>query len=486
MSAILPSLEAARDALNDQPSVVLNHLLDAWRVVRAPAIADVIDLASKVCRVGQESLVGTLEAHRLEWDRVARSQDPADLERLIEALPLRESEKAAERVALLQKWPPNPHMTQAFTEHLHATSYRGTSEGGLFWRRVEELHLAIQDTRIPTRFQPPGLDTSRFLGPRKQWPTPRALTAQEKVVLDEINTRLGARAATASAVEQEGAKLLADVLAAPHDDAPRVVYADWLLERRDPRGEFITLQMERARVEARGGKVSRESAARERRLLSKHWRDWLGDARVWLKQDSCTFERGFLATAVIEKWAGAFDQREWSTCYKLTIGPHVASAGGTFYALVGAAHLNGLRDLNVSAEVLERLATGKSEGAAKLFPEANVVRLQEQLERIESRGRHLPHHLMAALPFPALREFEYASEGLPHPMFGGLAANPIVRDLELFRYKDTSSGAIYQLERDAAGVLKQLRVRDDATEHAKRRRVMVETMCKALDLSLVD
>src|SRR5439155_16650690 len=34
------------------------------------------------------------------------------------------------------------------------------------------------------------------------------------------------------------------VLDAPDDDAPRLMYADWLTERGDPLGEFIRLQIE--------------------------------------------------------------------------------------------------------------------------------------------------------------------------------------------------------------------------------------------------
>ena len=36
--------------------------------------------------------------------------------------------------------------------------------------------------------------------------------------------------------------LLDAVVGAPHEDGPRLVYADWLLQRGDPRGELITLQ----------------------------------------------------------------------------------------------------------------------------------------------------------------------------------------------------------------------------------------------------
>ena len=54
--------------------------------------------------------------------------------------------------------------------------------------------------------------------------------------------------------------------AAPHDAAPRLVYADWLDERGDPRGEFIRVQVAVARMSpgdpGRDTLVSREAALR--------------------------------------------------------------------------------------------------------------------------------------------------------------------------------------------------------------------------------
>ena len=42
----------------------------------------------------------------------------------------------------------------------------------------------------------------------------------------------------------DGNQMMAAILAAPDDDAPRRVYADWLRACGDPRGEFITLQLD--------------------------------------------------------------------------------------------------------------------------------------------------------------------------------------------------------------------------------------------------
>src|SRR5262245_37079412 len=49
-------------------------------------------------------------------------------------------------------------------------------------------------------------------------------------------------------VEEEG--LLQEIVTHPEDDAPRLVYADWLEDHGQPqRAEFIRLQIEVARIE---------------------------------------------------------------------------------------------------------------------------------------------------------------------------------------------------------------------------------------------
>ena len=62
------------------------------------------------------------------------------------------------------------------------------------------------------------------------------------------------------------AELLAQIYANPDDDALRAVYADALLERGDPRGELITLQLERTRAGA-------PAEAQVARLARAAWQD---------------------------------------------------------------------------------------------------------------------------------------------------------------------------------------------------------------------
>jgi uncharacterized protein (TIGR02996 family) len=69
---------------------------------------------------------------------------------------------------------------------------------------------------------------------------------------------------------------------APDDDAPRLIYADWLREQDDPvqeaRGEFIQLQCELARM-AVDHPARAELTASKDQLLSRYWKAWLEPLR---------------------------------------------------------------------------------------------------------------------------------------------------------------------------------------------------------------
>src|SRR6476469_3629321 len=91
-------------------------------------------------------------------------------------------------------------------------------------------------------------------------------------------------------MKPEEARLLARVCAEPDDDLPRLVYADWLDEHGDPRGEFIRVQIALSRREDRA-EVS--LADRERDLLYHHRSDWLARLDEHWRGDA-VFERGFV------------------------------------------------------------------------------------------------------------------------------------------------------------------------------------------------
>lgn len=96
------------------------------------------------------------------------------------------------------------------------------------------------------------------------------------------------------------------MMAAPADDSPRLVYADWLLERGEARGELIHVQCELARIEDALDAAKQETRdrlrARERALLEEHQRRWLGTPFV--RDLSFKFDRGFPTGAISQ--AGLF------------------------------------------------------------------------------------------------------------------------------------------------------------------------------------
>jgi len=77
----------------------------------------------------------------------------------------------------------------------------------------------------------------------------------------------------------------------PDDDVPRLILADWLTDHGDPRGEFVHLQVRRARL----GEADPEADVlyrRERELLRRHALDWLGPLADFAS--GWSFERGFV------------------------------------------------------------------------------------------------------------------------------------------------------------------------------------------------
>lgn len=95
------------------------------------------------------------------------------------------------------------------------------------------------------------------------------------------------------------------ILENPDDDTPRLIYADWLEERGDPRGEFIRIQCHLATMSADDERRSRLEQ-HERELLAHHQDRWLGELRPLLS--GWMFRRGFLDSITVP--AATYMQRE--------------------------------------------------------------------------------------------------------------------------------------------------------------------------------
>src|SRR5258708_3140171 len=75
------------------------------------------------------------------------------------------------------------------------------------------------------------------------------------------------------------------------DDLPRLVYADWLEERGDPRGEFIRVQCTLARMTESDPRWQ-DVKAREKALLGKYRETWIEPIRGLIRDEE--FHRRFV------------------------------------------------------------------------------------------------------------------------------------------------------------------------------------------------
>ena len=81
------------------------------------------------------------------------------------------------------------------------------------------------------------------------------LPADPKVI-EAMSARIGK--APAAPKPEDASAMLTAICENPDDDGPKLVYADWLIERKQPLGELIVLQIARSK-----SKVSVEARARE-------------------------------------------------------------------------------------------------------------------------------------------------------------------------------------------------------------------------------
>ncbi len=112
--------------------------------------------------------------------------------------------------------------------------------------------------------------------------------------------------------------LLDEIAATPDDDDPRSIYADYLIERGDPLGTFIALQL--ARATRRDPVVSDE----EQQLLDASWSAWVGAPSASIAAKHVRFERGFWSMCDLREVRGTLPPEllaapAWRTVRKIKL-----------------------------------------------------------------------------------------------------------------------------------------------------------------------
>lgn len=113
----------------------------------------------------------------------------------------------------------------------------------------------------------------------------------------------------------EAAAFLEAILASPADDAPRLVYADWLDEHgQSDRAEFIRVQCEIARLPAWDERRARLEL-RERVLVERHGHRWKAELPIFQGVIWREFRRGFVAHAQFDSFTTL---KETAACWAAT------------------------------------------------------------------------------------------------------------------------------------------------------------------------
>jgi uncharacterized protein (TIGR02996 family) len=164
---------------------------------------------------------------------------------------------------------------------------------------------------------------------------------------------------------------LADIVEHPEDDAPRLVYADWLDEHGRPeRAEFIRAQVELARAGEDDPGRDR-LVERERQLLDAHGTAWRAELPGWARK-GCVFRRGFVeqVTATVAQFV-----KQAHLLWRQTPAFHVRlkRAFGHADALAASPHLARVTALDLGADRYRNLIG--DEGVRALASSPHLARL---------------------------------------------------------------------------------------------------------------
>jgi uncharacterized protein (TIGR02996 family) len=319
-------MSAPRLPEDAEPAAVLAAAIAAWGELRHPRLADLVDRieAQLLAAAPRRPLRASKRREDLAaWRTVEAARDPLDVRRLGAALGGGSQDDVRRQVEALAARR-DPRLARALLALLEQPPYAGVKSRGMLAAILERL----AETRDVRAAGPAADLADRYLGivhsgtgrwmvgelkavaRRLEAAVPAELPPELAVACAALEARFGRPAVdgTLAATRRTLEELLAEVYAAPDDDGPRLVYADALLERGDPRGELVALQIARAR-----GEVTEEARAREAELLADK-----AQVAAWAQPLSsggeCTFERGFPAEIALYRTAKSIlGEPAWAT-----------------------------------------------------------------------------------------------------------------------------------------------------------------------------
>jgi uncharacterized protein (TIGR02996 family) len=291
--------------IGSSPESALSPLLDAWRGCFDPALGRLIEHLGASLATPLEGLPAKKGERAAMLATLARECSDGQRSAVLAAF-----EDFARDAAGRLVWPsieawaeinPDPRVARMALRVLTAVAHGLTAK---VWRRLVnciEQHGdlgVVEDARayeatLRKQSADWGFSPERFSNVlKKLGKSRRCVLPAEAAAVERMLSQVGPPVASGPVTLDDASAMLAAIVARPDDDGPRLVYADWLTERRHPAGEFIVLQISRSR-----GKATAAARAREAELLATHRKALLGPFDGAVAKSGLRFERGFLVSA---------------------------------------------------------------------------------------------------------------------------------------------------------------------------------------------
>lgn len=294
---------AAEAAHSGDYARALEALLDAWRIHRSPILTRLVSRVSVRLEAELPAIHGASRAEsQRQWLAVAAKRCSADLPRLLSSLTdtMFRATDALARLRAIDNWPLDPRCARGALRHLERPGLWASSTRP-FWLALFDFIAAHADIEVAhalddviSRFDAILVNAYTDLTATRRWFVTQMRSARDRI-RDTEEVRDGSRELPAStmklcqaiearleSLEAPVRSLLSEIASSPDDDAPRQVYADLLLERGDPRGELIALQL------------ADRDRARQQELIKEHGEKWLDPLDLITTPAAVRFERGFL------------------------------------------------------------------------------------------------------------------------------------------------------------------------------------------------
>jgi uncharacterized protein (TIGR02996 family) len=197
-------------------------------------------------------------------------------------------------------------------------------------------------------------------------------------------------------------EFFAEIVAAPDDDAPRLVFADDLEELGDPRGEFIRAQCDMAHLPSYHARHY-DLSARTDELLAEFGKDWTPSTQRYI---SHKFQRGFPELLDARMWRSPMNSSLHTISknvqlLRTMIFSSVPNAARS--TLTNSNQFEGLRELHISQN--EDLSFLRSPKWKKLESLVVTGGFREQSE---------PEHLLPFSAYSSLRKLSIAGSSLKY------------------------------------------------------------------------